>query len=76
MLPCSKKPPRVLPPYHLRFASERVTTPVNSASLGHHVSIGLGASSPIEASQGSRLLHMCLEPQSSPCMIFGWLLSL
>jgi hypothetical protein len=45
-------------------------------TLGHQVSTGLGKFSPIEARQGSSLLHMCRGPWTSPCMLFGWWLGL
>ena len=44
--------------------------------LGHQVSTGLGTSSPTKARQCSPLLHMCWGPRTSPCMLFGWWLSL
>lgn len=44
--------------------------------LEHHVSIVFGASSPIDVQQGTSLLHMCHRPWISPCMLFGWWLSL
>jgi hypothetical protein len=44
--------------------------------LWHQVSTGLDASLPIEVRHGNPLLHMCRGFWSSPCMLFGWWLSL
>ena len=42
--------------------------------LGQQVCTGLGASLLTEARQSSQLIYMCLEPWTSPCMLFGcWL---
>jgi hypothetical protein len=43
---------------------------------GRHVSIGLRASSPTEAIQGSPLLHRCSGPWTSPCLLLDFWLSL
>jgi hypothetical protein len=53
------------------FTSERVLPPLKFPYQGQQVCKGLVASSPIEARQGSPLLHMCQEPWISPCMFFG-----
>ena len=54
--------------------------PPSSAShppfLGHQVSTRLGTSSPTEARQVSPLLHIYRGPQTSPCILFGWWLTL
>jgi hypothetical protein len=39
---------------------------------GPKVSTGWDPSAPIEARQGSPLLHLCLGPWTSPWMLFGW----
>lgn len=50
-------------------------TPVSAPPWGIKSLTGLGASSPTEARQGSPLLHMCQGPQSSLCMLLGWIVS-
>ena len=66
--------------FPLLFTSERcapptLASPFLGASSFYRIT-GLGTSSPAEARQGSPLLHMCWGPQTSPCMSFGWWLSL
>jgi hypothetical protein len=73
--PLPVPPRRVLLPIPLSFASEKKHSQ-DPPTLGHQVSIGLGPSSPTEARQDSSLLNMCQGPQTSPCMLFGWWLSL
>lgn len=43
---------------------------------GHHVCTRLGSSSSTEARTGSLLLYMFQGPQTSPCMLISWWLSL
>ena len=56
------------------FASEKVPLPYSS-NLGHQVSTRLYTSSPTESKESSPLLHMCLRPQTGPCLLFGWWVS-
>jgi hypothetical protein len=60
---------RVPPPTLFTFTYEK--TPPSPPNLGHHVFIGLDASSPTKASNGRPLLHMC-RSLGIACMCF-WL---
>jgi hypothetical protein len=70
--------PEVFTSSPLTFVSERVfptsKAPGHPPSQGHQVSTGLGASSPTETR--CLLLHMCLWPHTSQCVLCGWQLSL
>ena len=57
-------------PFPIPFTSERVLSLI---PLPWGIkSTGLDTSSPTETRQGSPLLHMCLHPQNSLCVLFGW----
>ena len=48
----------------------------HSPTLGHQVFTGPRASPPTDVWQGHPLLHIQLEPQNPPCVLFGWWFSL
>ena len=59
-------------PFPLRGCSSPLPHP---SSLGHQVSTRLGTSSPTGQTRQSSTMYV-LEPQTSPCMLFGWWLIL
>jgi hypothetical protein len=48
----------------------------HSPTLGHQAFTGPRASPPSNVQQGQPLLHMLMEPWVTPCVLFGWWLSL
>jgi hypothetical protein len=75
LLPPSPLSEKYSPSPH-SFTSRRTDPFSISPILVHQVSGELSASSPIESRHGRRQLHMCQGPQTSPCIFFGWWLSL
>jgi hypothetical protein len=63
-----------LPPSPFHIAPEKESFYEHSPT--HDIKSWIRHNLPTEARQGSHLIHRCQGPNTSPCMFFGWWLSL
>ena len=66
------KTPSPIPPPLFTNPPTSASLPRHSPTLGHRTFTGPRASPPNDVQQGHLLLHMQLEPQVPPCVLFGW----